>query len=125
MREAAALSRCLRGRGKSSSSENTVPVVELLYFPGCPHVIAAREQLRRAFTAAGLAASWTEHDVTSHEASARVRGYGSPTILVDGCDVAGAGPAEGASCRVYAGSEVQGVPPLEAIVAALLGAPRK
>ena len=99
-----------------------MPVVELLYFPGCPHVVAAREQLRRAFTAAGLAASWTEHDVTA-DAPAHVRGYGSPTILVDGCDVAGAGPVEGASCRVYAGSEVSGAPPLEAIVAALRGAP--
>ena len=104
------------------SPENTVPVDALPYFPGCPHVVAAREQLSRAFTAAGLAASWTEHDVT---ADARVRGYGSPTVLVDGCDVAGTGSAEGASCRVYAGSAVLGVPPLEAIVAALRGAPGK
>jgi hypothetical protein len=96
-----------------------VPTVELLFFPGCPHVPAAREQLRRAFAAVGVPAVWTEVDVTAENAPASVRGYGSPTILVDGQYVAGTAPAEGSSCRIYAGSEVRGVPPLEAIVAAL------
>ena len=96
--------------------------VELLHFPGCPHVGTARAQLRRAFAAVGLPSVWSEHDVTADDAPAHVRGYGSPTVLVDGRDVMGAVPVEGASCRVYAGSEVPGAPPLEAIVAALRGA---
>lgn len=93
--------------------------VELLYFPECPNVNAAREQLRRAFAEAGLPLRWTEHDVTSPSAPKRVRGFGSPTILVDGKDVSGAPSDEAASCRVYLGSEVRGVPPLATIVQAL------
>jgi hypothetical protein len=55
----------------------------------------------------------------------RIRGYGSPTVLVDGRDVAGAAPFEGTtSCRLYGstGDEPRGAPPVEAIVAALRAA---
>jgi len=48
-----------------------------------------------------------------------VRGFGSPTILVDGEDVSGAPSDEAASCRVYLGSDVRGVPSLETIIQAL------
>ncbi len=99
--------------------------VELLYFPECPHVEAARGALRSAFQALGVPASWTEIDVTGVDAPARVRGFGSPTILVNGHDVMGEGPAEGASCRVYAGTAAPGAPPVEAIVSALGGATSK
>jgi len=97
--------------------------VELLYFPDCPNVPAAREQLRRAFAAIGAPPSWREVDVTSESAPAHVRGFGSPSILVDGKDVTGAAPAGGSSCRIYAGSDVRGVPPLDAIVTALRAPP--
>jgi mercuric ion transport protein len=97
--------------------------VELLYFPDCPNVPAAREQLRRAFAAVGLPPQWTEVDVTAESAPAQVRGYGSPSILVDGRDVTGAERGGGSSCRVYAGSDARGVPPLEAVVAALRAVP--
>ena len=93
--------------------------VELLYFPDCANVPAARDQLRRAFAAVGMPATWTEVDVTAESAPARARGYGSPTILVDGRDVMGQAPTGGSSCRIYAESDVRGVPPLDAIVAAL------
>lgn len=86
--------------------------VELLFFPGCPHIDAARTQLRKALELAGREASWTEHDVT--------RGYGSPTILVDGRDVMGEPPGDGASCRLYAGTEISGAPPLKNLLGALL-----
>lgn len=97
--------------------------VELLYFPDCPNVPAARAQLRRALGEVGAAASWTEVDVMAPDAPARVRGFGSPTVLVDGRDVMGLPPSDGSSCRLYAGSEVPGVPPLAAIVAALRASP--
>jgi hypothetical protein len=97
--------------------------VELLYFPDCPNIPAAREQLRRAFEALGAPPMWTEVDVTAEGAPAHARGYGSPTILVDGKDVAGAAPGGGSSCRIYVGSDVRGVPPLDVIVAALRAAP--
>jgi hypothetical protein len=88
-----------------------MPHVELLYFTGCPHIEAARTQLRAALEAAGLPAEWTECD--------DARGYGSPSILINGVDVLGAVPQAGNSCRVYRGSEVAGAPPLAPIVRAL------
>lgn len=94
--------------------------VELLYLPDCPNVGAAREQLRAAMVEAGLAPRWTEHDVTSAGAPERMRGYGSPTILVDGEDVSGAASAQAAACRVYLGSEVRGAPARAVIVRALV-----
>src|SRR5688572_2254909 len=97
--------------------------VELLYFPDCPNVGAARERLRRAFAVLGLPPQWTEVDVTSDTAPVHTREYGSPSILVDGRDVTGAAPSGGTSCRVYTGSDEPGVPPLDVIVAALRAAP--
>lgn len=93
---------------------SAVPRVELLFFPGCPHVDAARAQLRAALEAVGLPAEWSESD--------DARGYGSPSILVDGVDVLGALPGAGTSCRLYRGTELPGAPSLAAIVRALSSA---
>jgi hypothetical protein len=93
--------------------------VELLFFPDCPHVQAARTQLERAFAALGQKPEWIEWDVTSPDSPADVQSYGSPTIRVDGHDVTGAAPSGSAACRLYTGSEVAGAPPLALIVAAL------
>jgi mercuric ion transport protein len=95
------------------------PRVELLYFPGCPNVAPARVQLQQTLIQAGLPARWEEHDVSADDAPAHTRGYGSPTILVDGRDVSGGSPVEGSACRLYPGSEVPGVPPQAAILHAL------
>ena len=94
-----------------------MPVVELIYFPGCPHVARARARIREALDAAGMEVTWREQDATAAGAPAHVRGWGSPTVLVDGRDVYGAVRGQGLSCRVYGGGE--GVPSLEAIGAAL------
>jgi hypothetical protein len=88
-----------------------VPRVELLFFPGCPHIDGARTQLTTALAQVGLPASWTERD--------DAQGYGSPTILVNGVDVMGALPGHDASCRLYVGTEVPGAPPLAALLSAL------
>jgi hypothetical protein len=88
-----------------------MPRVDLLFFPGCPHLEAARTQLKAAFTRLDLPASWTERD--------DAQGYGSPTILVNGVDVMGASPGNDASCRLYVGTEVPGAPPLQALLRAL------
>lgn len=93
--------------------------VELLYFPGCPNVPAAREQLLLAFATLGVRPDWIEVDVTSQATPEALRGFGSPTILVDGLDVAGDLGADGSACRLYFDSERPGVPPLRAIVSAL------
>ena len=91
-----------------------MPRAELLFFAGCPHIDASRAQLRLALAAAGLPLEWSERDDP--------RGYGSPTILIDGVDVLGAAPGAGASCRVYRKTEVRGAPPLAAILGALISA---
>lgn len=99
-----------------------MPVVELVYDEGCPNVANARAQLLRAFAQAGMPARWQEWLATDADAPARVRGYGSPTVLVDGKDVIGVEPTpEMRSCRLYAQADgPRGAPPIEAIVAALV-----
>ncbi len=66
--------------------------VDLIYDADCPNVAAARSQLLAAFARAGRAARWSEWDRGRPDSPGYVRGYGSPTILVDGRDVAGAEP---------------------------------
>ena len=74
--------------------------IELVFFAGCPHVELARAALREALVSRGLPPQWTEWDQHESGAPDRVRGYGSPTILVAGRDVTGARrAAEGSACR--------------------------
>jgi len=96
--------------------------VELIYEQTCPNIDAAREQLRRAFSTAGLAPDWQEWEVHAADAPAHVHGYGSPTILVNGRDVSGEmGEGDDMCCRVYAHDEAdnKGVPSVTDIVRAL------
>jgi mercuric ion transport protein len=90
--------------------------VQLLYFPGCPNVDAARDVLRRALV--GRRAIVQEIDTTATSTPERLRGWGSPTILVDGIDVADEKPS-GQCCRLYLGAEVRGAPS-EAVIRAAL-----
>lgn len=97
------------------------PRVELVYERSCPNIAPAREQLLRAFDKARLTPHWSEWETGAPETPERVRGFGSPTILVDGEDVAGETGNEAACCRVYADSEStnKGIPPLARIAHAL------
>ena len=101
--------------------------VELIYDADCPNVAATRSLLIKAFTRTGVSARWREWERGQAQCPAYVQGFGSPTILVDGTDIAGVSPASGTrACRVYSGSNghLQSLPPLELISAALLsGAP--
>ena len=99
--------------------------VELIYINDCPNVAMARTHLMRAFARAELPPRWTEWESGSAGTPAHARGYASPTILVDGKDVAGAEPSDDASCcRLYADSAggSVGAPEVEAIAVALLNA---
>jgi hypothetical protein len=99
--------------------------VELVYEQTCPNIAAARTQLLRAFAAAGLPPRWQEWDVARVDAPAHTRGYGSPTILVNGADVTGeAATRDDLCCRVYANTDSRnrGVPPRAQIAAALRAA---
>lgn len=100
----------------------TMPRVELIYDMDCPNIQHARKALLEGFSEAGLQPSWTEWDRKSPESPDHVRRYGSPTILVDGRDVAGAEPAERSdSCRIYdhGAGGLRGVPPVPRIAARL------
>lgn len=98
--------------------------IELIYDSDCPNVEMARTHLLKALAAAGKEARWTEWDRRNPDSPPYVRGYGSPTVLMDGKDLAGgtAGDAR-ASCRLYGSGKdgFSGVPSVEQIVAALRG----
>jgi len=96
--------------------------VELIYDVDCPHIAAARGVLLQAFARVGVTASWTEWSRTAPDTPSHLREYGSPTILVNGEDVAGAhSTGEGNCCRLYnnGGTGFSGVPLVEQIVSAL------
>jgi hypothetical protein len=89
--------------------------VELVYFEGCPHADEARRRLARAMTSAGLDARWDEWDTGLPSTLDRYRRFGSPTVLIDGTDVAGGVEGSGMGCVV------SGAPATEAILSALKG----
>ena len=105
--------------------------IELVYDPGCPNVELAREILTVACREAEVPAVWTEWNSEDADCPRHARSLGSPSILVNGEDVApgphpwakreaGAGPR----CRVYRdGDAIVPAPPLsrveDAIAAAL------
>ncbi len=99
--------------------------VELIYDRDCPNVSKTRANLLRAFTEAKQPARWVEWDQSDPESPPYVRGYGSPTVLVGGEDVAGAEPSDNVSCcRLYASQsgEMRGEPSVAAIVSAMQAA---
>lgn len=98
--------------------------IQLVFSPDCPNVDAARASLREALVACGLPAEWQEIDQTAPSGVA-LAGYGSPAVLVDGQDVAGAAAADEACCRVYRSADgtMRGAPDAALIVNAL-GGPR-
>jgi len=96
--------------------------VELIYDCDCPNVLAARGNLIKAIAASSRDVRWTEWDSCAADSPPHVKGYGSPTVLVDGKDVAeNSASGAGASCRLYRRGEVRfdGAPSVEQIVTAL------
>jgi len=90
--------------------------VELIYDTDCPNVAETRANLLQAFAAARLQAEWTEWERSSPSSPAYAAGFGSPTLLVDGRDIAGEKPgARTSSCRLYASAEgrYSGAPSVE------------
>lgn len=77
--------------------------IQLLHFEGCPNVDAARAAIRDALAAEKVEASVEEVDVERADAPEWARGWGSPTILIDGKDVTGQERSNASSCRLYAG----------------------
>ena len=73
----------------------TEPRIQMLTFSGCPLADAARESLERAVAELGLS-GFEEIDLLDPQASKGVEAWGSPTILVDGKDVAGSSQGDAA-----------------------------
>jgi copper chaperone CopZ len=76
---------------------------QLVFFTGCPNVEPARAALRDALVAENLDTAIEEIDVVAPGAPAWARGWGSPTILINGKDLAGQLPSSAPACRLYQG----------------------
>jgi mercuric ion transport protein len=95
------------------------PEITLVYDANCPNVDLARAALNHALKRTGLEPGWIEYEHTSGVPQ-RFSRFGSPTILVNGKDVADEPGAAAACCRIYQTPDgLRGVPPVEAIVAAI------
>lgn len=80
----------------------TRPAVELFFHGDCPHVELARERLRAAFVLAEMTPRWREWCLDDADLPAYAVSLASPSILVDGHDVAGGGRCNsGGACGVY------------------------
>ena len=99
--------------------------IELVYDRDCPHVERARGMIRAALDAVGLAPDWTEWARESAETPNELRRFGSPTVLVNGRDVACGNhelaTADAKACRIYLGPNARaaGAPSSQLIVEAI------
>ncbi len=100
--------------------------MELVHDPGCPHVEPTRRLLTRVLQEAGVPAVWTEWSTGDPDCPAEHRSFGSPTVLVNGRDVA-PGPhpwradERAPRCRIYDDGDggTSGVPPEARVVEAV------
>ncbi len=91
------------GRRAARTSREGGPLVELLWWEGCPSTAKALELLREALGAEGLDPQAVEmREVGTAEDAEREEFVGSPTIRLDGADISpAAGEPAGLSCRIY------------------------
>jgi hypothetical protein len=77
--------------------------IELLWWAGCPSTEKALSELEAALPDSGISGAMVRMTEICTEDEARERAFvGSPTILVDGQDVAPPGDEPvGLNCRVY------------------------
>jgi hypothetical protein len=97
--------------------------MELLYFAGCPSYQRAQELLVEALAAEGIEAPIHLVAVETEAEAHRVSFYGSPTIRINGRDIAPVpeGGAPSLACRLYylPDGRLTPVPTYETLVAAL------
>ncbi|MFZ3329071.1 MAG: DUF2703 domain-containing protein [Candidatus Acidiferrales bacterium] len=99
--------------------------VEVLYVAECPSHPAAVQMVRDVLTAEGVSAEVREVLVRNTEMASELRFCGSPTIQINGRDVATEPlKAHGfaLSCRFYADSKYAGLPPSEMVRRAVIEA---
>ena len=88
--------------------------IELVYDSLCPNVEEARERIRKVLSELNMPHEWSEWDRANPKAPEYVKNYGSPTILVNGKDVATiTDKTTGDSCRLYGNGKGgrEGIPP--------------
>ena len=90
--------------------------IQFLAFSGCPLAEPTRENLKKALAECGMS-DFEEIDILDPASPEELRGWGSPTILVNGLDVTGLPRGNSVSCRVY--PFPSGVPDVQSIVAGL------
>lgn len=99
--------------------------IEVLYVAECPSHPAAVRMVKEVLAAEGVVTEVQEVLVCDEGMASELRFLGSPTIRVNGRDVAGetrTAQSFGLSCRLYAGSKHIGLPPPEVIHRAVIEA---
>lgn len=99
--------------------------IEVLYVAECPSHPAAVKLVKDILAAEDVAAEIHEVLVRDKGMADELRFCGSPTIRINGRDVAGESQTAqsfGLSCRLYPGSKQIGLPPAEVIHRAVLAA---
>src|SRR5260370_16616268 len=97
-------------RKKSTKAGESKVKVEVLYVAECPSHPAAVRLVKDNLAAGGVAAEIHEVLVSDEEMASELRFTGSPTIRINGKDVAGEcqdAPGFALSCRLYPGSKLQ------------------
>lgn len=99
--------------------------VEVLYVAECPSHPAAVKLVKDVLNSEGVGAEVREVLVTDDSMATDLAFSGSPTIRINGRDIAGEsshGKAFGLSCRLYPGSIKIGLPPVEVVRRAVVEA---
>jgi hypothetical protein len=99
--------------------------IEVLYIAECPSHPAAVKLLRDVLSAEGVTAEIREVLITDGTMATDLRFGGSPTIRINGRDIAGASSHTktfALSCRLYPGSAEIGLPPVEMVRRAVVEA---
>jgi hypothetical protein len=107
----------------NQSDQASCPIIEVLYFDGCPNYEVAITLIRQALAAEQVSAPIQMTRIDTDAEARRYGFYGSPTIRINGDDIAplpeGATPR--LACRVYRlhNGRLAPVPAYETLVAAL------
>jgi hypothetical protein len=99
--------------------------VEILYVAECPSHPAAVKLVKDVLISEGVAAEIRELLITDEAMAADLEFSGSPTIRINGRDVAeesSQSKAFALSCRLYSGSSEIGLPPVETVRRAVVEA---
>jgi hypothetical protein len=97
--------------------------VEVLYVADCPYHAPTVRLLKDVLAAEGVQAEIKEILVVNAQMASELKFLGSPTIQINGLDIAAESPSEGTlACRLYRGSLQVGVPSMEMVRRAVIEA---